>query len=957
MKKSIIKKMILISIITISTILLIIFSNQENKYINIGKTTQKMKQTTETTPKVFTPEDRPYNIKFTQVESQSMTIALDEDGNIWTWGINNRGQLGTGTKTDKLVPTQITTNGNFKYVTTSGVNAAAIDKNGNIWTWGAGGKGGGRLGNVKNISSLDSSGYANDVTIPTQITSGTKFTKIIMNYSTCIALDENGNIWGWGEASTGTMLNKGKGNYHYQMNDTDPGDWYQTYPIQITTGKRYIDIDLSMNNIALIDSNNNLWVAGKNGNSCNSTEAGILGVTDDTYTIKWYNEKGTNYISVWGSYDLIQIGLGKKWTSVKLFGNTGILLDDQNERYEWGKWTFNNTSTTENITSPRKHSVSSHKISNISAGENYIIYYDIEKEYYVIEGINDNGCFGNGSESSSRRYTTNWPLNYNSVKANNFGTTTWAFDADGSLWMCGNNNNGQIGNGNKTNQTTFLQITGTKYSIKFNTNGGIINSGEISDYAYGTEVTLPTDVTKQGYTFAGWYDNISLTGNPITSISATDRGDKEYYAKWTANTANYTVEHYLQNNDLRGYTKTDTETKVGNIGAIATAVPKTYEGYIENTTHKDRVKTGTVLEDGTLILKLYYDRNIHTVTFKDKDKEVTQTVEHGSVPTPPNWTKPGYTASWNPSLGNVTSDIIINVVWVPRTDTPYKVEHYVRSLDMEVETYELYETENKTGTTDQTITAIPKTYNGFTENTTYSERVPSGTITADGTLVLKLYYDRNSYNIIYELNGGTATSTLTNKYIYGKEMILSNKVSREGYKFIGWYNNSSLSGSPISKILNTDVGNKTFYAKWAKEDEYYITSEKYNIDTSKNYITKVSPNTTVSAFINNIDTNGTGKIIDLNGVEVKGDSLVGTGYKLQTTYNGEIYTYEIAVRGDLDGNGKTTITDLSIMNQIIVGKTTLTGIREKAADIDYSGKISITDLSMMNQAIVGSKKL
>lgn len=956
MKKSIIKKLVLISIIIISTILLIIFSGQENKYINIGKTTQRVKQTTETTPKIFTPEDRPYNIKFTQVDSaDGMTIALDEDGNIWTWGSNSNGQLGNGTKTDKLVPTQITTNGNYKYVATSGSNSGAIDKNGNIWTWGYNRRG--QVGNIKDISNLITLGYAEDVKTPTQITSGTKFTKIIISDNTSVALDENGNVWGWGEASIGIILNKGKGNYHHDANSTTSGgDWYQTYPIQITTGKRYIDMDLSIHNIALIDSNNNLWVAGRNGNSNNSSDAGILGVIDDTYTIKWYNEEGTHYTSVWGSYDLIQIGSGKRWTSVKLGGNFGILLDDKNEMYRWGSWKHKFTNIIDNITNPEQHSVNSPKISNVSVGEDYIIYYSIDQGYYIIEGFNNSGCFGNGTENSDM-FGTNWPLNYSSVKANNSGNNTWAFDADGNLWMCGNNGGGQIGNGNKTNQTTFLQITGTKYSIKFNTNGGIINSGEISDYAYGTEVTLPTDVTKQGYTFAGWYDNISLTGNPITSISATDRGDKEYYAKWTANTANYTVEHYLQNNDLRGYTKTDTETKVGNIGAIATAVPKTYEGYIENTTHKDRVKTGTVLEDGTLILKLYYDRNIHTVTFKDKDKEVTQTVEHGSVPTPPNWTKPGYTASWNPSLGNVTSDIIINVVWVPRTDTPYKVEHYVRSLDMEVETYELYETENKTGTTDQTITAIPKTYNGFTENTTYSERVPSGTITADGTLVLKLYYDRNSYNIIYELNGGTATSTLTNKYIYGKEMILSNKVSREGYKFIGWYNNSSLSGSPISKILNTDVGNKTFYAKWAKEDEYYITSEKYNIDTSKNYITKVSPNTTVSAFINNIDTNGTGKIIDLNGVEVKGDSLVGTGYKLQTTYNGEIYTYEIAVRGDLDGNGKTTITDLSIMNQIIVGKTTLTGIREKAADIDYSGKISITDLSMMNQAIVGSKKL
>ena len=42
-----------------------------------------------------------------------------------------------------------------------------------------------------------------------------------------------------------------------------------------------------------------------------------------------------------------------------------------------------------------------------------------------------------------------------------------------------------------------------------------------------------------------------------------------------------------------------------------------------------------------------------------------------------------------------------------------------------------------------------------------------------------------------------------------------------------------------------------------------------------------------------------------------------------------------------------------MLNQHIVRRITLTGAREKAADIEYSGKITVTDLSMMNQALVG----
>ena len=72
-------------------------------------------------------------------------------------------------------------------------------------------------------------------------------------------------------------------------------------------------------------------------------------------------------------------------------------------------------------------------------------------------------------------------------------------------------------------------------SVTLNANGGTINSGNITEYTEGTGATLPTDVTKDGYQFGGWYDNAGLTGNPVTAISTSDTGNKEYWAKWTAN--------------------------------------------------------------------------------------------------------------------------------------------------------------------------------------------------------------------------------------------------------------------------------------------------------------------------------------------------------------------------------------------------------------------------------------
>ena len=83
-------------------------------------------------------------------------------------------------------------------------------------------------------------------------------------------------------------------------------------------------------------------------------------------------------------------------------------------------------------------------------------------------------------------------------------------------------------------QTYWAKWTAETYSVKLNTNGGTINSGNVTSYTYGIGATLPTDVTRSGYTFGGWYDNEALSGDPVTAISAEVTGDQTYWAKWTA---------------------------------------------------------------------------------------------------------------------------------------------------------------------------------------------------------------------------------------------------------------------------------------------------------------------------------------------------------------------------------------------------------------------------------------
>ena len=60
------------------------------------------------------------------------------------------------------------------------------------------------------------------------------------------------------------------------------------------------------------------------------------------------------------------------------------------------------------------------------------------------------------------------------------------------------------------------------------------DSSNMDYYIAGQGATLPTDVTRTGYTFAGWYDNAALTGNKVIKIDAEASGAKEYWANWTA---------------------------------------------------------------------------------------------------------------------------------------------------------------------------------------------------------------------------------------------------------------------------------------------------------------------------------------------------------------------------------------------------------------------------------------
>ena len=69
------------------------------------------------------------------------------------------------------------------------------------------------------------------------------------------------------------------------------------------------------------------------------------------------------------------------------------------------------------------------------------------------------------------------------------------------------------------------------WSITYVTDGGTINGEYPTTYTEGTVTVLPTDVTKPGYTFLGWF-TAYIGGVQVRQIEATETGDKTFYARW-----------------------------------------------------------------------------------------------------------------------------------------------------------------------------------------------------------------------------------------------------------------------------------------------------------------------------------------------------------------------------------------------------------------------------------------
>ena len=228
------------------------------------------------------------------------------------------------------------------------------------------------------------------------------------------------------------------------------------------------------------------------------------------------------------------------------------------------------------------------------------------------------------------------------------------------MWLDGKGNSYEPGGSVPADVTELtVQWTAPTYAVTLNTNGGTIADGkDVTGYTYGLGATLPTDVTRTGYTFKGWYDNENLTGSPVTAIGGAETGNKEYWAKWEIN--QYTITF-----DTNGGSEIAPITQDYGTEITVPADP-TRKGYTFKGWDKEIPET---MPAENITVKAQWGINQYTITFDTNggSEIVPITQDYGTeITAPDNPTRKGYTfKGWDKEIPKTmpAENITVKAQW------------------------------------------------------------------------------------------------------------------------------------------------------------------------------------------------------------------------------------------------------------------------------------------------------
>jgi alpha-tubulin suppressor-like RCC1 family protein len=355
------------------------------------------------------------------------TVGIKADGTLWTWGYNNKGQLGDGTIINKTTPTQIGVATNWASVTAGNQHTIATKTDGTLWAWGDNAVG--QLGD----------GTTTDKLSPTQIGVGTNWALIAAGVYHTIATKTDGTLWAWGWNAWGQLGD----NTTTQRNS----------PVQIGSATNWGTISAGSQHNLARKTDGTLW-----GWGLNST--GQLG--DGTVINKTTPT---------------QIGSATNWASIVAaagYDNSGgsnsahsLATKTDGTLWAWGRNTIGQLGDGTQISrlnGPIQIGTATNWAS-VAAGLNHSIARKTTGELWSW-GWNIYRQLGDGTTNSfdiNPKPIAGGATNWVSLSAGLFHNV--ATKTDGSLWAWGRNNRSQLGDGTTVDKNIAVQIVAGKSTI------------------------------------------------------------------------------------------------------------------------------------------------------------------------------------------------------------------------------------------------------------------------------------------------------------------------------------------------------------------------------------------------------------------------------------------------------------------------------------------------------------
>lgn len=393
---------------------------------------------------------------------------------------------------------------------------------------------------------------------------------------------------------------------------------------------------------------------------------------------------------------------------------------------------------------------------------------------------------------------------------------------------------------------------------------------ETATYRFGQTVTVAPDAVLLNYAFNGWYTKTTtfVVNSGMASFTMPDSHVDLYGEFKRIEGLTYKVEHYLMDPAAKTYPAATDIVDVftdGIAGETAVGTPKKasvdarFAGYVYDPAAAGSVPSGTVVVSSDpnypLTLKLYYSLASYNVVYEYEGTlpsnrsplPATESKEYQStVQIAPNATAEGYTFSgWTikdpagvaVNGGTFTMPAATVILVGSFSQNPaYDVEYWLQTTDHSGYVKDEASSHSHTAPIGATVSAHVRVFEGYTENTTHPDRVPTGTVPATGKLVLKLYYDLNDYKVTYVFEApvpaGAALPAAETRH-YG-DTVTTPAPALEGYTFSGW-TSEQVGAVPAGQSFTMPAKNVVLKGKFiageaAYKIEHYLMNDQGNYD-------------------------------------------------------------------------------------------------------------------------------